>query len=95
MLGLSVISSCTNGKCVNYNQDVEINYGFGTFPILELTAFTKCQICPYKSQFLRPSMMCKSIKVNRCLYKLKGTELNSCGIPIPKETSYIKAQKDK
>lgn len=34
MIGLSVISSCTNEKCLNYNQDIEINYGYGTFAIL-------------------------------------------------------------
>jgi hypothetical protein len=83
MRGLSLLCSCTNNKCVNYNQDVEIDYGFGTFPILQLTAETKCQNCPYKSQFLRPSMLCKSIRVNNCFYKLKGIELDR-GIPIPK-----------
>ena len=56
-VGLSIISSCTNLSCVNFNQKVEINYGFGVFPILELASFAKCEVCPYKSQFLRPNMM--------------------------------------
>ena len=56
--GLTIVSSCTNPNCINYNQKIEMNLGFGDFPILELTSLTKCEICPYKSQFLQPNMMC-------------------------------------
>ena len=41
-VGLTVVSSCVNQKCVNYNQKVEINHGYGSFGILVLTAFAKC-----------------------------------------------------
>lgn len=71
--GLSIVCSCTNNRCVNYNQDIEVEYGFGVFPILELTTFTKCEFCPYKSQFLRPNMLCKEVKVSNCYLRLRGS----------------------
>jgi hypothetical protein len=91
-VGLSVVSSCTNPSCVNYNQSVEISYGFGDFPILELTSFAKCEVCPYKSQHLRPNMMCHELRVEHCLYQLKGSQLNSCGIPTSHQTPFLKSQ---
>lgn len=62
---------------------------------MALTAYAKCEVCPYKSQFLRPNMMCHQVKVERCYYQLKGTSLNSCGIPVPHQTGYLKAKDSK
>jgi hypothetical protein len=80
---------------VNFGKDVEICYGFGVFPVLGITAATKCEFCPYKSQFLRPSMLCKELRVESCLFKLKGTDLDRGGIPIPHDSGFIKVEKEK
>jgi hypothetical protein len=42
MLGLTIVCCCTNKNCSNYNQDIEVNYGYGVFSILQITAETKC-----------------------------------------------------
>lgn len=95
MAGLSFVACCSNEKCVNYEQDVEIDIGFGTFPILELTAFSKCEVCPYRSQKLRPNMMCKQVKVNHCYYRLTGKEMGLGGIPVWRDSGFFQAKTEK
>ena len=63
VFGLNVEAACTNPKCVNYQQSISINFGYGSFPVFNVISGLKCDVCPYKSQYLRPSMMCKSLRV--------------------------------
>lgn len=89
--GLNLEAACSNPKCVNYQQNIQVNYGYGDFPIFQVISSLKCAICPYKNQHLIPTMMCKSIRVEKCLYKLLGTVPDRDGLPLDKTIGYIKA----
>ena len=82
--GLALRASCTNEKCVNFGEDIFVNYGYGNFPIYSLISDLKCEKCPYKNQYLRPVMICKDMKISKCCYRLSGTVIDLHMIPNKK-----------
>jgi hypothetical protein len=68
--GLSIVASCVNPDCIEYQQDAVIHLGYGVFIFYQLISGLKCEMCPYRSQFLRPTMMCKGVKLSHCFYKV-------------------------
>jgi hypothetical protein len=86
--GLSIIASCINPQCINYQQDTVIHIGYGSIAFYEAIARLKCDLCPYRSQFLRPTMMCKGVKLSNCLYKMEGTKTDLQGIPTKVSTKF-------
>ncbi len=40
-------------------------------------------------------MLCKKIKASNCFVRLKGSEADRGGIPVPKDTGFTKISKQK
>ena len=70
LCGILVKGFCVNKLCVSYNKMKDFSLGMGFFSLNKLVGNLKCDVCPYKSVYLNPSIIVADIMFNKCFWKI-------------------------